>query len=109
MIDRAITSFKRSLKDHQKSSFNLVKIHAMRHFSDAIRRSGSPFEYNTNMYEHLHINLMKSAYRSSNRRDSTGQILKHNSRLQSYRRKVGEVEAFESTSEKVTALDQVCY
>jgi hypothetical protein len=79
----------------------------MRHFSDAIRRSGSPFEYSTNMYEHLHINLMKSAYRSSNRRDYTGQILKHNSRLQSYRRKVGEVEAFDAAKEKVTALDQV--
>ena len=90
-------------------SFNLVKIHVMHHFNDAIRHSGSPFEYSTNIYEHLYINLMKSTYQPNNRHDYTGQILKHLSQLQSYWRKVGEVEAFESTIEKVTALDQVHY
>lgn len=109
IIDRSISLFKRSLRDEQTSSFNLVKVHAMLHFSDSIRRSGSPFEYSTNLYEHLHINLMKTAYRSSNRRDFTGQILRHNSRLQAYRRKDGEMEARETSNERVTALDEVLH
>jgi hypothetical protein len=100
--------FKKTLKHEQKSSFNLIKIHDMLHFSPSLRRSGSPFEYSTNMYEHLHINLMKKSYRASNRRDFTGHILKRNSLLQAYRRKFGELESFESSaSERVTALDEV--
>jgi hypothetical protein len=81
----------------------------MVHFNPSIRRSGSPFEYSTNMFEHLHIDLMKKSYRSSNRRDFTGHILKRNSLLQAYRRKSGELEPFEnSTSERMTTLDEVC-
>lgn len=79
----------------------------MAHFSDAIRRSGSPFEYLTNMYEHMHINLMKVAYWSNNWGDYTGQILRYNSQLQAYHWKLEEVEAIETTSERTT-LDQVC-
>jgi len=84
-----------------------VKIHAMSHFSDVIRRSGTPFEYSSNLYEHLHIALMKAAYRRSNRKDYINYIVKHNRRLQALRKNAQEREGFAPTTEKTTALDLV--
>jgi hypothetical protein len=59
---RALSSFKGTLSSWQISEFNLVKVHAMTHYVDSIRQVGSPFEYSANMYEHLHIVLLKQAY-----------------------------------------------
>jgi hypothetical protein len=78
----------------------------MKHFSDYVRCYGSPFEYSNNMYE-LHISLMKTAYMTSNRQDFTSLILKHNSRLHAYKHRMGELEPFETTTKRMTALDHV--
>ena len=79
----------------------------MCHYIDAIRRSGAPFEYSSNLYEHLHIALMKSAYRNSNRRNYSTYIVKHNKRLQALRKYALEREGFSQPVEKTTALDLV--
>lgn len=70
----------------QASGFNTVKVHAVNHYSACIRRSGTPIEYSANIYEQLHIQLMKLAYRASNKRNSTEQIINHNRRLENVRR-----------------------
>jgi hypothetical protein len=106
-LRRALSSFKGTLSSWQRSEFSLVKVHAMTHYIDSIRRAGSPFEYSVNMYEHLHIVLIKQAYQGSNRRDHMGHIAKHNLRLQTLQRVVGNMDGFEAPLERVIALDKV--
>jgi hypothetical protein len=79
----------------------------MTHYVDFIPRVGSPFEYNANMYEQLHIVLLKQAYRGSNHQDYMGHIAKHNLRLQTLRRVAGNMDGFEAPLERVTTLDKV--
>ena len=99
---RAIQAFTGALSKWQKSYFHLVKIQAMSYFSDAIRRSGMPFEYISNLYEHLHTTLMKSTYRQSNRKDYINYIVKHNRRLQALRKNAQEREGFAPIVGKTT-------
>ena len=72
---------KRAMLKWQQSGFNIVKIYAMSYFNDCIRRSGLPWEYSTNMYEQMHTTLMNGGYRSSNKRQATPQMSRHNQRL----------------------------
>ncbi|GJP48515.1 hypothetical protein CLOM_g7796 [Closterium sp. NIES-68] len=60
--------------EQQSSEFNLPKVHAMLHVVDDIRRGGIPAHYCTDMYEHLHIALMKRPYRTSNKKNVESQI-----------------------------------
>ncbi len=62
MISKAIDTFKEMFISWQKSDFNFVEIHVMSHYVDSICRFGAPFEYSANLYEHLHITLMKATY-----------------------------------------------
>lgn len=99
------------LGDLQASGFKTVKVHAVSHYSECIRRSGSPIEYSANIYEQLHIQLMKLAYRASNKRDAIEQIVNHNRRLENVRRidddldldREGETPA----SKRMRALEKV--
>jgi hypothetical protein len=79
----------------------------MMHYIDSIRRAGSPFEYIANMYEHLHIMLIKQAYQGRNCRDYMGHIAKHNLWLQTLRKVARNIEGFEAPLEWVTILDKV--
>jgi 23S rRNA maturation-related 3'-5' exoribonuclease YhaM len=71
LANQVCTSYEES---HVEMAKITVKIHAMSHFNDCIRRSGLPWEYSTNMYEQMHTTLMKAGYRSSNKRQATPQI-----------------------------------
>ena len=102
-----VTAFVQEFSRWQKSEFQIVKIHAMSHYSQAIRRSGSPFEYSSNMYEHLHIALMKTAYRASNKKDYHSFIVKHNRRLQALRKSALGKEGFEHPEKGGSTLDEV--
>ena len=108
-----VTAFVQEFSKWQKSEFQIVKSHAMSHYSQAIQRSGSPFEYSSNMYEHLHIALMKTAYRASNKKDYQSFIVKHNRRLQALRKSALEKEGFEHPEKGTSALNEVhlkiCY
>jgi len=61
----------------QKSNWKIVKVHAMYHYVDDIRRAGNTSEYSADMWESLHKNLMKNPYRGSNKKNVTSQILNH--------------------------------
>lgn len=108
---RSVQAMKRAMLKWQKSGFNTVKIHAMSHFNDCIRRSGLPWEYSTNMYEQMHTTLMKAGYRSSNKRQATPQIARHNQRLVALRKMQDTMEGLDNSreKEKYTSLDQVSF
>ena len=92
----------------QRSGFNTSKVHMMNHFSQCIKRSGLPWEYSTDMYEQFHIALMKATYRSSNKRNATPQIVRHNQRLQSLRRAAKQMEGLKKHKEAIdTTLKKV--
>jgi hypothetical protein len=80
----------------------------MLHYNPSIRRSGAPHEYSSNMYEQLHIALMKIAYRRSNKKDWQSYIVKHNRRLQALREKTIGREGFELPEHRDTPLTMVC-
>lgn len=101
---------KESLGEIQRSNFNTIKVHMMGHFTNCIKRSGLPWEYSTNMWEHFHIVHMKSAYRKSNKKDANAQIVKHNRRLDILRKIGQEMEDTNRVPvDKVTALDKVSF
>jgi hypothetical protein len=106
---RAVMTFKQAMGRWQKLDFKTIKIHAMSHFSNCIRRSGLSWEYSTNQYEQLHITLMKKGYRASNKRNATSQILKHNYRLNALRKLSMNKDEYEkkTKAQKYTALDEV--
>lgn len=79
----------------------------MSHYSKAIRISGAAFEYSSNMYDHLHIALMKTAYRSSNKKYSLSYIVEHNRMLQALREKAIGRKGFLLPEGKNTPLIQV--
>ena len=84
----------------QKSEFNLIKIHAMKHFMSIIRRSEAPIEYSANMYEHLHVALVKIAYRASNKKQFLEFIMKYNRRLEFIMKYIREGWIFSSSWKK---------
>lgn len=55
--------------------FNIPKVHAMEHYADLIEFFGSADGYNTESPERLHIDYAKEAYRASNKRDYTIQMV----------------------------------
>ncbi|KAG0595978.1 hypothetical protein M758_UG213700 [Ceratodon purpureus] len=93
----AVEALKGGMMDWQRSGFNTSKVHMMGHFSHCIQRSGLPWEYSTDMYEQFHIALMKSGYRSSNKRAATQQIIRHNKRLQSLRRASKQIQGVQQS------------
>ena len=58
------------IRDH----FNILKIHAMAHYFEAIQSRGSLDGFNTESPERLHIDYAKEAYRASNKKDYVQQM-----------------------------------
>lgn len=106
---RAVSIFRTHLGTWQKSNFNLVKIHAMKHYSSSIRRSGAPVEYSSNMYENLHIALVKTAYRASNKKQFLDYIVKYNRRLEALRTSALEKDGYSPPVGKNTVLEMVSH
>lgn len=73
-------------------NFCRIKVHMMSHYGDCIWRSGVPFEYSTNLYESLHLLLMKVGYRASNRRNAIPQVIDHHRTLCAVRKLAGIME-----------------
>jgi len=66
----------------------------MIHYLTSIRCCGTLVEYSVNMYEHLHVALMKIPYHASNKRVYIEYIIKHNRRLEALRRNAVEIDGF---------------
>jgi hypothetical protein len=55
-------------------------MHLLRHITEGIRQMGSPDNLSTDVTEHLHIEMVKEAYRSMNRVSFEEQMLWYNDR-----------------------------
>ncbi|KAG5644631.1 hypothetical protein H0H81_009458, partial [Sphagnurus paluster] len=58
-----------------REHFNIPKLHSMVHYVDSIEALGSLDGYNSESPERLHIDFAKEAYRASNKRDYTEQMV----------------------------------
>ncbi|CAI5990599.1 unnamed protein product [Closterium sp. NIES-64] len=59
----------------QKSSWNIIKVHLVSHYIDAIRRARIPEHWCAQLFEHLHIEYVKNPYRASNKRNAAAQVM----------------------------------
>ena len=57
-----------------RQSFNIPKLHSLRHYSGSIKLFGTTDNYNTQATERLHIDYAKEAYRATNRKDEYPQM-----------------------------------
>lgn len=59
-----------------RQDFNIPKFHSLLHYVDSIRWLGTTDNYNTEMFERLHIDFAKLGWRASNKRDHFPQMIK---------------------------------
>ena len=57
-----------------RESFNIPKLHSLRHYSGSIKLFGTADNYNTQATERLHIDYAKEAYRATNSKDEYPQM-----------------------------------
>uniref|UniRef100_D8Q251 Uncharacterized protein n=3 Tax=Schizophyllum commune (strain H4-8 / FGSC 9210) TaxID=578458 RepID=D8Q251_SCHCM len=57
-----------------RSHLNIPKFHSLLHYVESIRLLGSTDNYNTEMFERLHIDFAKKGWRASNKRDAFPQM-----------------------------------
>jgi hypothetical protein len=60
---------------HIRDDFNFPKLHSLLHYSSSIRLFGTTDNYNTEHTEHLHIDLAKDAYATTNHKDELAQMV----------------------------------
>lgn len=59
---------------------NIPKFHSLQHYGESIRFFGTTDNYNTEMFERLHIDFAKKGWRASNKRDEFPQMTRWLSR-----------------------------
>ncbi|KAH9910186.1 uncharacterized protein B0H18DRAFT_896397, partial [Fomitopsis serialis] len=59
-----------------REHLNIPKVHSLLHYVDSIRRLGTTDNFNTEMFEWLHIDCAKKAWRASNHRNARPQMIK---------------------------------
>ncbi|KAF8840735.1 hypothetical protein BDN67DRAFT_902984 [Paxillus ammoniavirescens] len=78
LIDDALTRFHNNKAIFVdlgiRSSFELPKLHSLRHYVYMVRRFGTTDNYTTAYTERLHIDLTKDAYRATNHKDEYFQM-----------------------------------
>ncbi|KAH9905081.1 uncharacterized protein B0H18DRAFT_899304, partial [Fomitopsis serialis] len=88
---------KLGIRDH----LNIPKFHSLVHYVESIRLYGTTDNYNTEMFERLHIDFAKKAWRASNHRDEFPQMMKWITR----REKMAAYEAFQKECQAMEELD----
>jgi hypothetical protein len=63
-----------------RQNFNIPKFHSLLHYIEAIELFGTTDNYNTEMFERLHIDFAKNGWRASNQRDEFPQMIQWLSR-----------------------------
>jgi hypothetical protein len=58
-----------------REDFNIPKFHSLLHYIDSIRLFGATDNFNTEMFERLHIDFAKQGWRASNKRDEFPQMI----------------------------------
>lgn len=72
--------------------FNLPKLHSLLHYVSSIYLFGTTDNYNTEQLEHLHIDLAKEAYHTTNCNDKYAQMtmwLEHRDKVQQHSATIG--------------------
>lgn len=59
-----------------REDFNIPKFHSLLHYIESIKLFGATDNYNTEMFERLHIDFAKEGWRASNRRDEFPQMIR---------------------------------
>ena len=88
---------KLGVRDH----LNIPKFHSLLHYVESIRLLGTTDNYNTEMFERLHIDFAKKAWRASNHRDEFPQMARWITR----REKMVLYEAFQKECEAEEDID----
>ncbi|THU96682.1 hypothetical protein K435DRAFT_663996 [Dendrothele bispora CBS 962.96] len=68
------------LETEIRKDFNIPKFHSLLHYVDSIRKFGTVDNYNTELFERLHIDFAKEGWRASNKRDHFPQMIRWLSR-----------------------------
>jgi len=68
------------IKVTQREHLNLPKLHFLVHYIDCIELFGTTDNYNTEMFERLHIDFAKHGWRATNQRDEFPQMIRWLSR-----------------------------
>jgi hypothetical protein len=63
-----------------RQDLNIPKFHSLNHYLQSIKLLGTTDNYNTEMFERLHIDFAKEGWRASNQRDAFPQMIKWLSR-----------------------------
>ncbi|KAJ7215557.1 hypothetical protein GGX14DRAFT_562771 [Mycena pura] len=58
-----------------REDFNIPKFHSLLHYVESIEFFGTTDNYNTEMFERLHIDFAKNGWRASNHRDAFPQMI----------------------------------
>lgn len=59
-----------------REDLNIPKVHSLQHYVQSIRYFGTTDNYNTEMFERLHIDFAKDAWRATNHRNEFPQMIK---------------------------------
>ncbi|KAL0563974.1 hypothetical protein V5O48_018083 [Marasmius crinis-equi] len=62
------------VKQGTREDFNIPKFHSLVHYTEMIRLFGATDNYNTEMFERLHIDFAKKGWRASNKRNEFPQM-----------------------------------
>jgi hypothetical protein len=81
-----------------REDFNIPKFHSLLHYIDSIKVFGTTDNYNTEMFERLHIDFAKEGWRASNHRDAFPQMISWLSRQE----KIASFEVYLSATAKST-------
>ena len=79
-----------------RENFNIPKFHSLLHYVEAIKLFGTTDNYNTEMFERLHIDFTKRGWRASNFRDEFPQMISWLSRQE----KIASFDAYVLHTEK---------
>ncbi|KAF5378642.1 hypothetical protein D9757_006259 [Collybiopsis confluens] len=86
-----------------RSDFNIPKFHSLTHYVASIRWLGTTDNYNTEMFERLHIDFAKEGWRASNKRDHFPQMVQWLSRQE----KVAYFDYYQSWSDSTNTLEDL--
>ncbi|CAI7917242.1 unnamed protein product [Closterium sp. NIES-53] len=90
----------------QKSNWNIIKVHLVSQYIDAIRRAGLPEHWCAQLFEHLHIEYVKNPYGASNKRNAAAQVMNvevNRLRLQALAPQLGKRKRYDTTMLQVSS------
>ena len=97
-MEEALSTFQQnkhySVDTGIQEHLNIPKFHSLCHYVDSIRTFGTTDNYNTEMFERLHIDFAKAGWRASNHRDEFPQMITWLSRR----------EKMDALQKKITAV-----